>query len=207
MATAFKPYPCCRFSHGALDLALALRREGLEASEVASVQLRIYKTDILGYGHHPRSIVDAQFCLPYLVATALVRGRVGLTELSDEAIRDPSILAVSERITVEEDPGFTAQYPDRYPTELVVTLRNGRRVGRFNDCPSGDPEAAEYTVDPGLLHRQVEEHVRALLGETGYGDRAEALIRTARGLTELSEVRVLADLLGRQVNIGGQSRR
>jgi 2-methylcitrate dehydratase PrpD len=197
MATAFKPYPCCRFSHGALDLALALHREGLDVSQVASLRLRIYKTDILGYGHRPRSTVDAQFCLPYLVAAALARGRVGLAELSDEAIRDPAILAVADRITVEEDPEFTTRYPDRYPTELVVSLRDGRCVERFNDCPSGDPEAAEYAPDPELLHRQVEEHVRALLGETGYGDRGEALIRTARGLADVPDVRILAGLLGR----------
>lgn len=195
MATAFKPYPCCRFSHGALDLALGLHREGVTAPDVASVHLRIYKTNILNYVSRPPSTVDAQFCLPYLVAAAVVRGRVGLAELTEAAIRDPEILALSDRISVEEDPSFTAQYPERYPTELAVVLRDRREITRFNDCPSGDPEAADYADRPERLHEEVQAHVRTLLAETGYGDRAKALIATARALPDLPDVRGLADLL------------
>jgi 2-methylcitrate dehydratase PrpD len=195
MGTAFKPYPCCRFSHGALDLALALRRDGITAGDVDSIRLRIYKTDILNYLRRPPTTVDAQFCLPYLVAAALVRGRLGLRELTEAAIRDPEILALADRISVEEDPAFTGQYPDRYPTELTVVLRGGRELVRFNDCPSGDPEAPEYAADPGRLHEEVRGHVRALLEETGFGDRAEPLIATAAALPELPSVRPLAELL------------
>ncbi len=195
MGTAVKPYPCCRFAHGAVDLALALRRSGIGPAGIDAVRLRIYKTDILNYLHRPPTTVDAQFCLPYLVAAALVRGRLGLAEVSEAAIRDPEILALAERVSVEEDPAFTAQYPERYPTELTVVLRDGRELVRRSDCPSGDPEAPEYAGDPGRLAEQVREHVRALLEETGYGDRAEALIATAAVLPELPSVRPLADLL------------
>ena len=195
LATAFKPYPCCRFSHGAVDLALGLYRDGIRPSTVRSAHLRIYKTDILNYAHRPATPVDAQFCLPFLAAVALVRGRVGLADLTEASIHDVEVLALSDRITIEEDPGFTTQYPQRYPTELTVVTVDGTELTRFNDCPSGDPEAPEYATDPGRLHREVEAKVRTLLAETGYGDRAEPLIREARALAEASDVMALATLV------------
>jgi 2-methylcitrate dehydratase PrpD len=195
MITAFKPYPCCRFSHGAVDLALDLHRHGITASRIRSVHVRIYKTDILNYVHRPPTPVDAQFCLPFLVAMALVRGRVGLSDLGPDAIRDPAVLALSDRVTVDEDPGFTAQYPERYPTELTVITTEGEELTRFNDCPRGDPEAPEYVGDPRKLYREVEDKVRALLTETGFGDRAEPLIRATATLTHAPRVTALAELV------------
>jgi 2-methylcitrate dehydratase PrpD len=195
MTTAFKPYPCCRFSHGAVDMALDLVREGLAAPRIQSARLRIYKTDILTYAHRPPTPVDAQFCLPYLVAAALVRGRLGLDELSPAALADAAILDLADRIAVEEDPAFTAQYPQRYPTELAVVLGDGRELVRFNDCPRGDPEAVDYAGDPDRLHREVEDKVRALLAETGFGDRAEALVRASRALAAAPDVTTLAGLV------------
>jgi 2-methylcitrate dehydratase PrpD len=195
MTTAFKPYPCCRFSHGAVDLALELHREGVTAAGVRGVHVRIYKTDILNYLHRPPTPVDAQFCLPFLIATALVRGRVGLADLTAAAIADPAVLALSDRVEVEEDPAFTAEYPERYPTELRVTTADGREVVRFNDCPAGDPEAPAYAADPARLSREVQEKVGSLLAETGYGDRVAALIDATAALARADRVTALARLV------------
>lgn len=201
LLTAFKPYPCCRFSHGTLDLALDLHREGVTGDKIRAAHVRIYKTDILNYLHRPPTPVDAQFCLPFLVATALTRGRVGLGDLTADAIRDREVLDVAARITVEEDPGYTAQYPERYPTELHVTTTDGRDITRFSDCPRGDPEAPEYRDDRGRLHREVEDKVRALLAETGFGARADAIIREARALPGAPGVAALAALLGERKDV------
>lgn len=195
MTTAFKPYPCCRFSHGAVDLALELHAEGVRAQRIRAIHARIYKTDILSYAQRPPTPVDAQFCLPFLVATALVRGGVRLADLTPAAIAAPDVLALAARIEVEEDPSFTARYPERYPTELRVVLDDGPELVRFNDCPAGDPEAPAYASDPGRLQREVEAKVRGLLAETGFGDRAEPLIREAARLHDTPRVTELARLV------------
>lgn len=196
LATAFKPYACCRFAHGAIDLALDLAREGVGPEQIDAVQVRLYRTDILTYQARPASPVAAQFSVPYLVAVALARGRVGVAELSGPTLGDPAVLALADRVRVEEDPAFTARYPARYPTEVRVRTRDGREIVRFRDCPRGDPEAPDYAGQPGRLHREVEDKVRALLHEAGHGPRAEALIGAARALPDLPGVRALADLVG-----------
>jgi 2-methylcitrate dehydratase PrpD len=195
LLTAFKPYPCCRFSHGTLDLALDLHREGIRGPSVRAAQVRIYKTDILNYVHRPPTPVDAQFCLPFLVATALARGHVGLADFTAEAICDPAVLDLAARITVEEDPAYTAQYPEQYPTELQIITTDGREITRFSDCPRGDPEAPEYRGGRDRLHRQVEDKVRALLAETGFGPRADAMLRAVRELPAAANINALTAVL------------
>src|SRR5262249_42408400 len=67
LATAIKPYPCCRFEHGAIDLAIELSRAGVKAADIQSIAIRIYRTDVLSYHHVPKNVVDAQFNVPYAV--------------------------------------------------------------------------------------------------------------------------------------------
>jgi 2-methylcitrate dehydratase PrpD len=194
MATAVKPYPCSRPAHGAIDLALGLRR-GLPPKTIESIRIEICKTSLLSYTKRPATTVDAQFSLPYLVAAALARGRLGLAELSDEAIRDPEILALAERITVKENPAFTAQYPARYPVELRLVASGRRPVRAFSDCPRGDPDAPEYQAHPERFRQAVEDKARGLLTETGFGGRAEDIIRAVGDLPDAPTLGALAERL------------
>jgi len=196
LGTAIKPYPCCRFEHGAIDLAVALHREGVAASEIEKVAIRIYRTDVLSYHHVPKNVVDAQFNVPYAVAVALTRGRVSLSDFTPEGIADPMVLALARRIDVIEDADFSVRYPAEYLVECALTLRDGTERRVLSECPSGDPEAPQYAGDPDLLTKEVEDKVRLVLGECEFGDRAEALIRTADDLWDAPDLSALCALLG-----------
>ena len=52
--TAIKPYPCCRFGHGAVDLSILAHQEGIRANAIESIGIRIYRTDVLTYHPEPR---------------------------------------------------------------------------------------------------------------------------------------------------------
>ncbi|MFI4986589.1 MAG: MmgE/PrpD family protein [Alphaproteobacteria bacterium] len=196
LGTAIKPYPCCRFAHGAVDLAIEVRHAGIAASEIAGVAIRLYRTGVLTYHQSPANPVDAQFNVPYVVAVALARGRVTLADFTAEAIADPAVLALCRRIAVSEDADYTKAYPERYPTELTLRLKSGGEKRFFNDCPSGDPEAPQYRSDPGRLHREAEEKVGALLAECGFAERVGPLKAAAAALGAARDLSALAALLG-----------
>lgn len=196
LGTAIKPYPCCRFAHGAVDLALEAREAGIAVSEVADVAIRLYRTNVLTYHQRPANPVDAQFNAPYAVATALARGGVTLADFTAEAIADPEVLALCDRITVSEDADYTAAYPERYLTELRLRLKSGGERRFFNDCPSGDPQASRYGSDPGRLHREVEEKVGALFTECGFAERVGPLKTAIATLGTARDLSALAALLG-----------
>ncbi len=199
LGTAIKPYPCCRFEHGAIDLAIQAHADGVAPGEVQAVAIRIYRTDVLSYHREPKNPVDAQFNVPYGVAVALVRGRVALADFTDAAIRDETVLAVSRRVDVVEDAEYSARYPQDYWIEMKIRLRDGGERRYFSECPSGDPEAPRYRADPGLLQLEVERKAASLLAECGFGERAESLrlacadLAGAPGLDRLAAVLGAAD--------------
>lgn len=195
--TAIKPYPCCRFEHGAIDLAIQVHDEGVRPEAIVGVRIRIYRTEVLSYHREPKNPVDAQFNVPYGVAVALVKGRVSLADFTEAAIRDEAVLAVSRRIEVMEDPEFNARYPQDYWVELVAKLTDGSERRWFSECPSGDPEALRYKADPTMLAAEVERKSAALLAECGFGDRAEALADACNRLASAPDVHRLAAIVGR----------
>lgn len=197
LGTAIKPYPCCRFEHGAVDLALAAHESGIAASNIEAASIRIYSTGVLTYHHRPKSAVDAQFNVPYAVAVALLRGQIGLSDFTDEAIRNGDVLTLSDRVHVKEDPEFSAHYPDEYRVELELLLKNGERCVSFSDCPSGDPAAARYRNEPRLFEQEVERKVGALLAETGYGDRTARLKSGVDALMDAPQVDALSSILAK----------
>jgi 2-methylcitrate dehydratase PrpD len=196
LGTAIKPYPCCRFEHGAIDLALEARAGGVVADRIEDVSVRIYRTGVLSYHQEPRNAVDAQFNVPYAVATALLQGAVRLADFTDEAIRDKAVLRLCRRIEVREDPDFTAKYPEEYWVELAVRLRSGEERRFLSRCPSGDPEAAQYRDDSGLLRREVEAKAASLLTECGFEDRVSPLVRAVADLPQAADLRALAAAVG-----------
>jgi len=207
LGTAIKPYPCCRFEHGAIDLALAANESGIAASDIDAANIRIYSTGVLTYHHRPKSAVDAQFNVPYAVAIALLRGRIGLSDFTDEAIRDGDVLALCDRVHVKEDPDFSARYPQEYCVELDLALKNGDRRTLFSDCPSGDPVAAQYRGRPELLGQEVERKVSALLTEVGFADRTAPLKACVDSLADAPDLGQLSALFAKNAPVETPLRR
>jgi 2-methylcitrate dehydratase PrpD len=194
VGTAIKPFPCCRFSHGAIDLALEAFGSQLPAKP-ETITVRLFKTDVLTYHKRPINTVDAQFNIPYLVATAMLTGRVGLSDFTEEAVARPDVLALAAKIDVVEDETFSALYPETYVTVIEAALADGSRRDWRSDCPSGDPEAAIYQRDPSAFRREALAKARAVLAETGFRDRAEPLIAATGSLLHASSVRAIGDIL------------
>jgi 2-methylcitrate dehydratase PrpD len=196
--TAFKPYPGCRFAHAVIDLGLDFVLEkGIWHQDIKEGMIRIYKTDILNYAPRPSTTVIAQFSVPYLLATALVRGKVTLSHMTEKAIRDPEVLAVADRIHVEEDEGFTAAYPERYSTEVSLKLMSGKQVTGFRDYPSGDPVASKYNEHPGQFEREIETKFRSLLESTPYASRIDSIVEAIKHLPVSNSVQDLTVLIGK----------
>ncbi|MFZ2307603.1 MAG: MmgE/PrpD family protein [Rhodoferax sp.] len=115
--TAIKPYPSCRFTHGAAEVAIQLHercsrelREEVTAAlrAGARVQLRLSPKAVQIVGErlpnkvHPRNIVDAQFSVYFQVAVAWLDGRCNWQGY--QRIGDPDVEALCAAIDVTADP-------------------------------------------------------------------------------------------------------
>jgi 2-methylcitrate dehydratase len=85
---------------------------------------------------------DRDHCLQYIVAVALIFGRLTAADYEDPVARDPRIDALRLRMDVRENPRFTGEYlaPDkRYiPNAVQVFFRDGTMSERVQvDYPVG----------------------------------------------------------------------
>jgi 2-methylcitrate dehydratase PrpD len=130
MATAIKPFPTCHFTHGAIDAALELRSEVGDPAAIESILIKVpqgvHKTICEPEENKfaPQNDYDAKFSVQFLVAAALVRGKLTLAELEPDALGDETILALTRRVSFADDPD--SPFPAAYSGEVLIKTTDGR---------------------------------------------------------------------------------
>jgi 2-methylcitrate dehydratase PrpD len=130
LQTAVKPYPACHFAHGCAEAAILLHRKfGLEQKDIARVVAAIPKDTLPIIAEpalrkcRPANDYDAKFSAQFITAACLLRGRFGLTELTDEALRDPEILALAAKVDCVADPDTA--FPEYNSGGVSITTTGG----------------------------------------------------------------------------------
>ena len=99
-ALSYKPYPCGRPLHAVIDAALMVRAR-LKIERPDDIESVTIEADPAGYSdqfgrgpakRRPTQVVEAQLPQPFLVATALVHGKVGIAEV--DGLGDASVLSL-----------------------------------------------------------------------------------------------------------------
>lgn len=172
--SAIKPYPVCHFIHGAADAAVELSRE-INAADIAAIEVLIPQPTLHIVAEPtsvklvPKTDYDAKFSAQFVVATCLARGHFGLAELTDDALTDPDLLALTAKATCKADPD--SAFPTYFSGGVVVRLKDGRTLKRHVRINSGAGEKA-------LDEAGVSAKFRATARMATTGERADR-IRTA----------------------------
>lgn len=103
---SYKPYPCCRMNHCAIDAALEIRsKRGFDWTKVTEVRANINAQGNQAVGtpleirQAPTTVVQAQFSICYTIACALVNGSVSLSDFTAEALQRPDVLGLAAKVT------------------------------------------------------------------------------------------------------------
>lgn len=144
--TGIKPYPSCRNTQPPLDALLELRRrDGLSEDEVEAVEFGLVRPGIatvwdpVDRTRRPRSLVEAQFSLPFVAAVAIRKGRVSLEHFTQERITDPSLQPLIDRIGCVHDPELDRRYPESFPSWVTVRTHARGVLKASVENPHGDP--------------------------------------------------------------------
>jgi 2-methylcitrate dehydratase PrpD len=191
LQVAVKPYPACHFVHACIDAALTLVHEHrLDAAQVerirALVPAEVVKTvcEPVANKRRPANSYDAQFSIPYVIAAALLRGRFTLDELEDEALADPAVLTLADRVEYEIDPHST--FPRHYCGEVIVTTRAGRTLRHREQINRGNGERP-------LTDAEIVEKFRSNAARAVSAERAARVEQMVLALDDLADGRTLAD--------------
>jgi 2-methylcitrate dehydratase PrpD len=126
MNIGFKPYPCCGFSHAFIDGALALKsRHDIKIKQIKSVTAYAGESAYAicippEVKCNPRNPVDAQFSVPWTVATALVKGRVAPSDFTAEAILSEEVLEISRKVKGVLEPAYNRHGVGPGKIEIVM---------------------------------------------------------------------------------------
>lgn len=154
----FKPWPSCRGTHAAIELALDLRAaHGLDPRDIAAICIDIDEVqqmlcEPLARKQAPETVIDAKFSIPWCAALALQDGRVDLDSFAPERLSDPALRALAGMI--EPRLVTTDAWLRGGGGALELRLRDGRclraELGNARGCPTrplGEAELVAKFVD------------------------------------------------------------
>jgi 2-methylcitrate dehydratase PrpD len=186
---AVKPYPLCHFVHSLADCAIALHDQGVRPSDVEEIRALVPKEGIgavcepLDKKRRPVSDYDAKFSVPYVVATALARGRFGLAELESAALGNAQTLALAQKVSYEADP--RSGFPKYYSGELIARLKNGREVRHRESINRG---AGERPITNNEVVAKFSDNASLVMAR----DKAERIRDAVLALDSAPDARALA---------------
>lgn len=126
-----KRYPLCYYTHRSLDGMLALRAaHAIRAQDVEHVEVRMSQEHATVLrNHRPTTGLAAKFSIEFAMASALVAGRAGLTELTDRFVTQQEVQRLIGCVHVTPLPADDPQTPAAaYADQVIVTLRDGTRL-------------------------------------------------------------------------------
>ena len=183
----FKSYPHGSISHPYMDCALKLRLKYAPAPEqIVEVVCRTAQGPVhrlwepLADKQRPASSYGAKLSLPCCIAVMLIRGHAGLEEFTDEAIHEPSVLALARKVRYELDS--TIDYPRHFSGHVKIRLADGSVLEANQAHPRGGFE------DP-LPPEEIEAKFRANASLRLPRDRADQIIETVARLEEMPTLR------------------
>lgn len=184
----FKPYSCCRTTHGILDCALDIvnNHADLGPDDIEQVMLFVPGAAWSSFLAQPWEIGDfpqgnALFSFRFTAATALLKGGVRPEHFTEQAIRDPKTNDFIRKIELADLPA------GRTGVAIAVRTKDGRRYEAENQIPRGDMLGnplsrdelmAKFWANVEFAHRHKKSDV----------DRLLELLEDLERLDDISEV-------------------
>jgi 2-methylcitrate dehydratase PrpD len=144
---AVKLFPCCKQIHATTVATLELvKKHDLRPEGVAEILVRVNRN---AYNQvcqpddavrKPRTVVDAQFSIPFAVGLAVAKRSVLLEDYTEEGIKNPLVLAVAAKVRCMLDPEIDRLGMVGSPGIVEITTVGGQSYKHETTYIRGDPE-------------------------------------------------------------------
>ena len=183
----YKPYPCGVVLNPVIEACLILQGD---AGFGESGWKRITRITLTGHpllrqrADRPDAATgrESQVSAQHAVAVSLVRGRAGLAEFSDEAVRDPVLRALGLRVSFRDDPGMAV-----HSVQVDIMLDDGSVIAHR-------VEVARGALARPLTDADLESKLRDLCKQGESGVDPDPLIEAIWNLDELADAGTLMRL-------------
>jgi 2-methylcitrate dehydratase PrpD len=187
---AFKPYPCGTMAHPYIDCAKRLAARGVKAADIKEMVCEVAEGTVhrlwepLAAKQRPPNGYAAKFATPYILATGFVKGGVGLSDFTAEAVRDPDALALAAKVRYVIDPNNP--YPNAFTGHIRAVLNDGSVV------EDRQPHFRGGANEP-LTRADIEEKFALNVRHGGWDDKRA--VAALKNLSKLYDGKIALKLL------------
>jgi 2-methylcitrate dehydratase len=195
--TIVKKYNAEIHSQSTIEGVLELKQEyGFTGADIQRIDIEIFDVayNIIGGGEEGEKITvrtkeEADHSLPYIVAAAILDGKVTPAQYRPERIHAEDAQALLRKVRVLPNQEYSGKFPEEMPCRITVVLSNGRRLV----CEKRDYEG--FHTRP-LRWEAVVEKFESLSEPYGDVSLRRAIADAVAGVESLP-VRALSQLLAR----------
>ncbi len=122
----FKPYACCRWLHSAIEAGLKLKKDNnIEYDSIKNIEVEIFTRAINLVGAtYPGNTIQAQFHLPYCLATALNNDKLLPGYFDEKHLKKEKTNDLINRTTLIPSEKYDSIFPEKLPSKVTITLSN-----------------------------------------------------------------------------------
>jgi len=138
MEIGFKPHAACRYAHGPIDAAQAIRADNdFKVDDIEQVTVRLCALAIRQSGRTVTPNLNAAMgSTPFGVSLALLGGLNGLSDY-EEGFKNQQVHELAAEVQLIAEPAYGLMGREAV---VEVQLRNGEKLTHAVDGPKGEPE-------------------------------------------------------------------
>lgn len=87
----------------------------------------------------PHTRETADHSIPYIVAAALINGKIWLDQFTEQKIKDKKLKPLMNKVEIVENPVFTQMYGKAFPAMIEIKSNSGKIICKRVDFPKGHP--------------------------------------------------------------------
>jgi 2-methylcitrate dehydratase PrpD len=158
----FKPYPCCRHLHSAIDAIREVKDQyGVRADQVSRLRIGVNRTAALHAHKECGNLLDAQMSLPYSAAAAFVHAHLPVDVFQPKSAPE-ELWRLCREAEIYVDEEADREYPAKRAARLELELADGTKLAHFVDNPLGEPSKP---LNDEQLETKFLQNCAPILGE------------------------------------------
>lgn len=189
-----KLHSSCSYTHGAVDLALELRRQGFDPAEVAEIRVLTHSLAAPLFTVEATNRLSAMFSFPFVVANALLQGEISPASMEPGSSGFDAARKLSAKVTVTASPEYDRLLPGQRRTGMEIHWIDGTVAAAEAPNPRGDVDY--YPLDRSGIRAK-------LTGLIGAGP-ADRLDQTVHGLPGDRDAAAVLNNLTALIRMEGQ---
>jgi len=177
----YKPFSCGIVTHPIIDGCIQLRNEhGLSAEDIEKVSLRVNPLVLKLTGKKtPQTGLEAKFSIFYISAAAIIKGVAGPNQFTDEAVREPQVVMLRDRVEAVADEAVSEE-----EAFVSIVLRDGTVLDRHVEHAIG---SVQRPLTKEQLELKFADQAQSAL-PLSQVEEVMALCWQVEGLTDVGEV-------------------